>query len=135
MNIYEYHTNPESLDHYEERFTLVPKLAYEHAKSLGRRFPEGEPAIAKNKVWAYFYAKEVIKGRFPEGEAAINKDKWLADLYSRFLISQKNSPTSFNPKFVPAVVDPRNSQFRHNLLFSFPFSLYPAPFQQVFLVL
>jgi hypothetical protein len=86
MNIYQFHTNPESLDHYEERLTKVPKLAYEHAESLDRRFPEGEPAIAKNKMWAYFYARDVIKGRFPDGEAAIAKDAWFAYKYAKLVI-------------------------------------------------
>jgi hypothetical protein len=65
MNLYKFHTNPESLDFYKERLTKVPQFAYEHAKILGRRFPEGEAAIAKDPYSAYYYAKDVIKGRFP----------------------------------------------------------------------
>jgi hypothetical protein len=57
MNIYQFHTVPETLDGYEERLTRVPKLAYEHAKSSGRRFPEGEAAIAKSE-WKREYEEE-----------------------------------------------------------------------------
>jgi hypothetical protein len=85
MNIYKFHTNPESLDHYEERLTRVPKLAYEHAKKLGRRFPEGEAVIAKDAKWSYWYAREIIKGRFPEGEAAIAKHAGASFEYAYYL--------------------------------------------------
>ena len=64
MNIYKFHTDPECLDLYEERLTRVPKLAYERAKSLLRRFPEGEAAIAKDAEYAYRYAKSFFKGRW-----------------------------------------------------------------------
>jgi hypothetical protein len=119
MNIYQFYTDPESLDHYEERLTRVPKLAHEHAKRLGRRFPDGEAAIAKDPAYAFLYAYSIINGRFPEGEAAIAKDamyayeyatdvikerfpkgeaaidknEWIADLYARFLIRQKRFMT------------------------------------------
>jgi hypothetical protein len=86
MNIYKFHADPASLDHYEERLTRVPKLAYEHAKCLDRRFPEGEAAIAKGAWYAYLYAKYVIKGRWPEGEAAIAKDTEYAYWYANSVI-------------------------------------------------
>ena len=76
MNIYKYHADPESLDLYEERLIRVPKLAFEHAISLGKRFPEGEAAIAKDARFAYYYVIDVIKGRWPEGEATIAND-WI----------------------------------------------------------
>jgi hypothetical protein len=86
MNIYKFHTNPESLDHYEERLTKVPNLAYEHAESLLKRFPEGEAAIAKDAWYAYWYARYIIKGRFPEGEAAMAKDAGWAYEYASGVI-------------------------------------------------
>ena len=89
MNIYKFHTNPESLDFYKEVLTQVPKLAYEHAKSLGRRFPEGEAAIVKDPFYAYLYAADVIEGRWPEGEVAIAKDGGYAYGYARFIIKKR----------------------------------------------
>ncbi len=86
MNIYQFYTNPTSLDLYEESLTRVPKIAYEHARSLGRRFPAGEAAIAKDTECAYSYAKHVIRGRFPEGEAAIAKDTERAYSYAKYVI-------------------------------------------------
>ena len=40
------------------------------------RWPEGEPAIAKDPRWAYFYARHVIKGRWPEAEEATAKSEY-----------------------------------------------------------
>jgi hypothetical protein len=86
MNIYQFHSNPESLDLYEERFTRVPNFALTHAEHLGGRFPEGEAAIAKNAQTAFLYARDVIKERFPEGEAAIAKDARYAYTYAMQVI-------------------------------------------------
>jgi hypothetical protein len=52
----------------------------------GRRWPEGEAAIAKDTEYAYWYAKYVIEGRFPEGEAAIAKDTEYVYLYAEDVI-------------------------------------------------
>ncbi len=86
MNIYKYHTDPESLDHYEDRLTRVPELAFEHAMSLGRRFPEGEAAIANNALYAFSYAHGIIEERWPEGEAAIAKSARYAYYYAKYVI-------------------------------------------------
>ena len=109
MNLYDFHTNPEQLEGYENRLR-VPMMAYEygtqhgftdelvsavakHPKSafeyayyiIKGRFPEGEATIAKNPQWAFFYAAEIIEGRFPEGEAAMSKDPHWASRYNDFL--------------------------------------------------
>jgi hypothetical protein len=119
MNIYRFHSNPEFLDGYKERWTKIPQFAqiafqnsiksggkrfpeeeiaiaknthyaYEYAKYIIRnRFPEGEAAIAKNAKYAYLYAEDVIKGRFPEGETAIAKDTHYAYFYSVNIIKQR----------------------------------------------
>ncbi len=84
-NIYKYHANPESLDLFNEVIAKNHKLAYEHAKNLGKRFPEGEAAIVKDIETAFYYAKDIIKGRFPEGEAAIAKNsKYRIPYNNRF---------------------------------------------------
>ena len=45
------------------------------AEVLHKRFLEGEPAIAKASDYSFWYAVNVIKGRFKEGEPAILKAK------------------------------------------------------------
>jgi hypothetical protein len=92
MNIYQFHTDPEKLDLFNESLSKVPEIAFEHAKSLGRRFPEGEAAIAKDKEYAYYYAKDIIKGRFPEGEAAIAKNEYFAHSYAKDVVKERWLP-------------------------------------------
>jgi hypothetical protein len=87
MNIYKYYSHPKSLDGYEEVLTRVPKIAFEHAEGLGRRFPEAEAAIAKDAQYAYWYATIIIKGRFPEGEAAIANHTLYAFSYAYSIIN------------------------------------------------
>jgi hypothetical protein len=116
MDLYKYHSNPETLPGYEKRHLIVPELAYETLKSgqpltpedkqlaeraiakdperacyyatnvIEGRFPEGEAAIAKDPEWAYNYAENVIKRRWPEGEAAISKNPMWAYWYARYVI-------------------------------------------------
>jgi hypothetical protein len=85
MNIYKYHSNPKSLDFYEEVLTKDPKLALDYARFIGEKFTDGEKAISKDAESAYYYAKLVIKGRFPEGEAAIAKHAAASFEYAYYL--------------------------------------------------
>jgi hypothetical protein len=41
MNIYKFHTNPESLDHFKEVTTRIPKFAFEHAAGFTQKIPRG----------------------------------------------------------------------------------------------
>jgi hypothetical protein len=88
-NIYRYHADPESLDLFREVTAKNPEFAYICALALGRRFPGGEAAIAKDAEYAFFYAIGVIKGRWPEGEAAIAKNAKYALGYAREVIKER----------------------------------------------
>ena len=107
MNLYNLHSNPESLDHFEKVTETNPAIfwgiykknkeelkkrekyiakdtdyAFQYAKGvLKGPFPAGEEAIAKDAVSAYSYAKDVLKGPFPAAEAAIAKDAVSAYSY------------------------------------------------------
>ena len=70
MNLYEYHTNPETLYGYKDRFK-IPLFAYKEAKRTGN-WLEAEPYIMKDPEYAYFYARDIRKkGRWSEAEPAI----------------------------------------------------------------
>ena len=60
-------------------------VSLEYARSLGKRFPEGEDAIAKDPQQSLAYANEIIKGRWPIGEKAIATNALTALEYSIFL--------------------------------------------------
>ena len=55
----------------QKRIYKDPVMAGRWAFKHRRRFPEAEPYIATDPLWAYYYARDVVKGRFPEGEAVI----------------------------------------------------------------
>ena len=112
MNLYKFHTNPEQLKGYENKFS-IPRVAYEHAKDvIGGRFPEAEAAIAKDPDSAVDYARDVIEGRWinsdvpPEiaipAEDAIAKNPEMAYRYVMFVIHSRW------PKVEPIIAkDPR----------------------------
>ena len=109
MNLYKFHTKPESLPHYQDYkkyhpniLTGIPKkpsvkqltlmkrnllLAYRYAfYDLRGRWPEAEPYIMKDPFYAFGYARNVIKGRWPEAEPYIMKDPEFALNYSVMVI-------------------------------------------------
>jgi hypothetical protein len=43
---------------------------------IGGRWPEAEPYIMKNPTWAYWYAFDIIKGRWTEAEPYIKQDHY-----------------------------------------------------------
>jgi len=72
MNLYEYHTQPETLKWFEDRRRRVPYLAYLYARDIIKgRWPDGEDAIKTDPWAAYFYARDIIKGPWPDGEESI----------------------------------------------------------------
>ena len=81
MNLYEYHTNPETLYGYKDRFK-IPLFAYKEAKRTGN-WLEAEPYIMKDPEYAYFYAMDAIQDEWPEAEPYIMKDPEYAYFYAR----------------------------------------------------
>ncbi len=66
-----------------------PKWVYWYARDvIGKPWPAGEAAIAKDPKWAYVYALNVIKKPWTEGEAAIAKDPEWAYYYARNVIGK-----------------------------------------------
>ena len=82
INIYDYHSEPNKLDQYDNRLTIVSELAYCHAKMTQQRFEAGEYAIMNSPSWAYLYAKDIIKDRWPEAEPVIMTDPKYAYYYT-----------------------------------------------------
>jgi hypothetical protein len=110
MNLYKFHTHPETLDGYEAAKTRIPKIAWEaartpeekrkleslwanstyyaylYATSVSRKpFPAGEAAIAKDAEYAYKYASEILKRPFPLGEPLIASDDNFCFNYAMYV--------------------------------------------------
>jgi hypothetical protein len=70
-----------------------PRYAYYYAKDvLKGPFPLGEPAIAKHPYYAHYYALNVLKGPFPLGESEIAKDPAWSFFYARDVLKNKPFP-------------------------------------------
>ena len=82
MDLYKYHSKPETLDRYAERDQIVPERIYEIAMSGQKLTQRQEAVLAKSSKYAYRYAFNVLKKPFPAGEAAIAKDSDYAYLYA-----------------------------------------------------
>ena len=64
-----------------------PVWAYYYARDVIKgSWPEGEPAIATSPKWAYNYARNILKRRWPEGEPAIATSPIDAYDYARLVI-------------------------------------------------
>ena len=86
--------NLEKGDNNDPRLVKVvasdPEFAYFYARNIIKgRWPEGEKAIASDPENAYYYAIDVIKGRWPKGEKAIASNPRYATNYKEFLRKKK----------------------------------------------
>ena len=108
MNLYNLHSKPESLDHFEkvtannpevfwekykknkeelkkrEKYIAKsPKFAYQYATDILKRpFPTGEEAIAKSAEFSFYYAEDVLQGPFKLGEDVISKNAEFSFYYA-----------------------------------------------------
>ena len=74
MNIYNLHSKPESLDHFEKVTETNPAIFWDKYKDNKEELKKRQKHIAKSLKYAYRYAKDILKAPFPAGEEAIAKD-------------------------------------------------------------
>jgi hypothetical protein len=92
MNIYKHHSDPKSLKHYDAAHEAVPKLVWEKYKNNPSELKKRENALAKDPVYAYLYATDVLHGPFPKGEDTIAKSSVCAYLYVKNVIKGRWPP-------------------------------------------
>ena len=76
-----YKDSPEKLKKREKAISVDPRYAFCYAVLTGP-FPAGEEAISKDAEYAYNYAEYVLRAPFPAGEAAIAKEDWTSSEYA-----------------------------------------------------
>lgn len=86
MNLYNFHTTPESLDGFDIIDMTVPSEIWHKYKNKPIELMKRESAIAKSPEYAYEYAKEIIHSPFPLGEKAIACDDYYALAYSEYVL-------------------------------------------------
>jgi len=81
--------------------------AYEKAKArAGKRMPELEDIIIKDRYYAYRYARNIIKGRWIEAEDIIMTSSWFSYLYASQVIKGKLPEKMHNMMILHAIKDP-----------------------------
>src|SRR5574343_449557 len=86
MNLYNLYSTPAQLIGYEQANNVVSDLVWDIAYSGKKLNATQIQTLAKSPKYAYYYARDIIKGRFQEGEAAIAGNAYYAYLYARDII-------------------------------------------------
>ncbi len=115
MDLYSLHSSPHELNHHDRAQTAVPKLlwnkmkdapdelykyediwakdpvvAYNYSMQTGKRFKQGEEAIATHAQSSYRYASYALHGqRFRLGEPVLAKSGEYAYLYVQDVLGQE----------------------------------------------
>ena len=88
MNLYNFHSKPESLLQYTTMSETNPHIFWEKYKNSPEELKKREKYIVRDPEYAYLYALDVLKfGQFPAGEAAIAKDAKYAYLYAKDILA------------------------------------------------
>ena len=82
LNLYKYHTNPESISGFDQATNRVPHLAWDHFRDKPKELRKREHLWAKSPMYSYLYAQEVIEEKFPQGEDAIATSAGHSYLYA-----------------------------------------------------
>jgi hypothetical protein len=82
MNLYQFHTIPESLHKHAVAQETVPELVWKKYKNDPEELKKYENVLAKSPQYACQYAIDILGKAFPKGEPAIMKDAWYAAWYA-----------------------------------------------------
>ena len=88
MNLYNFHSKPESLDHYAAMNETNPHIFWKKYRNNKEELKKREKYIAKVAEHAYLYARDVLHGPFPAGEAAIAADAQYAYWYAETVLKR-----------------------------------------------
>jgi hypothetical protein len=87
MNLYDLHSEPKSLDHYDAVHDKLPSVFWAKYKSNPAELKKREQYIAASVLYSYKYAGEVLKGAFKAGEAAIARDAPYSYMYAEYVLN------------------------------------------------
>lgn len=90
MNLYKFHSIPESLFGYEKAMERVPHVAWDTHKKNPKKLRELEHLWTKSARHSYLYAKHILKNkRFPLGEPAIATSARYSCWYARDVLENR----------------------------------------------
>ena len=89
LNIYKYHTHPESLPLYEKAMECIPDLFWEKYENNPKELKKREGAISMSAKYSYYYALDVLKTRFEAGEKVIATNTWFSYGYDFYVLKAR----------------------------------------------
>ena len=89
MNLYKFHTNPESLYGYEKAIERVPAAAWGTHENNHDKLRELENLWTKSAEYSYRYALYILKDRFPQGEDVIATNAEFSYLYAAAVLKPR----------------------------------------------
>jgi hypothetical protein len=81
---------------------MTPEEAFYKCRNDNKRDKELEPIIIKSPMYAYAYAKHIIKGRWIEAEEIISTDSECAYYYAFYIIKGKLPENMHNAMLIHA---------------------------------
>ena len=86
MNLYNFHTVPESLLQYKTVSETNLHIFWDKYRNNKEELKKREKYIAADAEYAFYYARDVLKGPFPAGEVAIARDAEYAKDYAEYVL-------------------------------------------------
>ena len=84
LNLYKYHTNPETLTGFDLATDKVPYLAWDHFRANHEELRKREHVWAKSAKYSYWYAEDVLRDeRVEKIEDAIATDAYYSYFYAK----------------------------------------------------
>lgn len=94
MNLYKYHTNPETLHRHDEAEDIVPSLVKDAINDAYHNYtntltPGQIKTIRKDPTLSFLYATRIEKGPWPPGEKAISTSSNFSIKYAMKVVNGK----------------------------------------------
>lgn len=89
LNIYNFHSKPESLELYHKTDKELPGIFFKKYKDNPTELKKREDIIAKSPYFSYIYARDVLSRSFPKGEKILATDGKFAYFYARYVLGER----------------------------------------------
>ena len=89
LNIYNFHSEPESLELYHKSNDELPGIFFKKYKDQPGELKNREDVIAKSPYFSYIYARDVLNRSFPKGEKILATDGKFAYFYARYVLGER----------------------------------------------
>ena len=101
MNLYKFHPDPENAPYREWAYENVPALIWERYSDEPEELKKRERVLAKDAYYAYWYARDVLKGSFPAAEDTIANSHYVVAYYQLLKVRSLARAREFLVRYRP----------------------------------